>query len=109
MRRPPLPVDTHYQRVTGRLGILPRSLSTQQAHILLRSRLPSTWTADEMEKRGSYRWRCLRSKDQSLSLFNMLVGSIGLLDPGSAFVNFELLEGFPFEIYPYPICYGAKY
>jgi endonuclease-3 len=49
-RRPALPVDTHYHRIAVRLGILPRSLNAEQAHILLRSRLPYSWSANDMEK-----------------------------------------------------------
>jgi len=49
-RRSALPVDTHYHRVTVRLGLLPPTLGMEQAHILLRSRLPATWSADDMEQ-----------------------------------------------------------
>jgi endonuclease-3 len=50
MRRSMLPVDSHYHRVTIRLGLLPKSSNMDYAHALLRSRLPLTWSADEMER-----------------------------------------------------------
>ena len=49
-RRSALPVDTHYHRITVRLGLLQPTLQMEPAHALLRSRLPATWSADEMER-----------------------------------------------------------
>ncbi len=74
---PAFPVDTHIYRVTGRIGLRPKDLSVEQAHLYLEERIPEDAFYDlhlnlirlGREVCGARHWHCYRCPVKDLCAF----------------------------------------
>ena len=74
---PAFPVDTHIYRVTGRIGLRPKDISVEKAHLYLEERIPEDAFYDlhlnlirlGREVCGARKWHCYRCPVKDLCAF----------------------------------------
>ncbi len=74
---PAFPVDTHVYRVTGRIGLRPKDISVEKAHLYLEERIPEDAFYDlhlnlirlGREVCGARQWHCYRCPVKDLCAF----------------------------------------
>ncbi len=74
---PAFPVDTHIYRVTGRIGLRPKDISVEKAHLYLEERIPEDAFYDlhlnlirlGREVCGARKWQCDRCPVRDLCAF----------------------------------------
>ncbi len=48
LRRPALPVDSHYHRVAARTGLIPAGMAVGPSHVVPAAQLPPEWDAPQV-------------------------------------------------------------